>query len=120
MNKEIYFCIDDESHFNVWTELNEPNIKKRPICLPKSYYETERMLKIGCDVIITTSLAHMSFGLQNDGYNIYLCYGDKKIQIDKEDIMQALENDGMYDAMKKNLLEMFLGGRFDELLNLQK
>ena len=64
--KKIYFCLN--------------YIDVHDICL--TYEETEQDLIKGKECIYTTSMAHFSFDLIEQGYDIYLCYQDKKVKIE--------------------------------------
>ena len=106
--KEIYFCVDNS--------INIEEIAPEDIYL--SYDETEKAIKCGDSPIYTLSLAHLSFDLLDKGYQIFLCKGDKKVKIE---IKMPLSYKGMTDFLHKNcdeyLLDWFLSGWFDELLN---
>lgn len=108
--KEIYFCVNTDTYVKTWMNLDEPS------CCP-SYEETEKAIGLDSKIIVTTSLAHLSFDLL-DNYDVYLCKGDKKVKIE---IGMPLSNKGMTDILHQGydeeLFDWFLTDWFEELLN---
>lgn len=82
MKKKIYFCVDHNTYENyksdAWTSL----------CYLFSidYNSTDEIINTDrldhWEGLITTSIAHLSFGLI-DKYDIYLCYKNKRVKIEK-------------------------------------
>lgn len=107
--KEIYFCVDIKS-YKRWGDI--------PCHQLPTYLATGKAIQEGFSPIVTASLAHLSFDLLDKGYNIYLCKGDKKVKIE---VGMPLSNKGMSDhlhrAFNEDLLDWFVSGWFDELLN---
>lgn len=83
MNKEIYFCLDVDSY-----EKERPTFWKTT-----TYGFTEMAIRKGVDCIVTTSIEHLSFDLIPHEYDIYLCYEEKEVKInrnmDLSDIVDA-------------------------------
>lgn len=105
MNKEIYFCVDEDSFY----------VRNEGIIRRETYETTELEINAGNSPILTTSLAHLSFDLIDKGYNIYLCYRDKKVKIERG-ITLASGN----RIWEGDLLHYFRNNQFDELLGIQK
>lgn len=82
MKKKIYFCVDHNIYENyksdAWTSL----------CYLFSidYNSTDEIINTDrldhWEGLITTSIAHLSFDLI-DKYDIYLCYKNKRVKIEK-------------------------------------
>ena len=81
-----------------------------------SYEDTEESIKNSESKIVTMSLAHLSFDLITLGYDIYLCYKDKKIKI--EEGMKLSNGATLYIEAPHDLLDTFLAGNFDKLLGI--
>ena len=113
MNKEIYFCVDLESYEGFAKDLH--------VYMATSYDGMERALQNNTPIIATVSLAHLSFDLLTLGYDIYLCYKEKRIKIE-----EGLElHDGYiltspvyYDDA--DIWDCFKNGYFDEMLGIGK
>ena len=109
-SKEIYFCIDEYSY-----EGHFPD----SCYFVRDYERTQKYIEEGTN-IVTTSLAHLSYDLINRGYDIFLCYKNKRIKI--EDGMQL--SDSGYCLSEPNccedadILDIFKSGYFDELLGI--
>ena len=116
MNKEIYFCVDINS-FNKYSE----DILEKVIS--KSYQNTEYWINNNLgesNLMITLSLAHLSFDLIKMGYDIYLCYEDTKVKIEPH---MTLTKDGSPCKdlrLEHNIFKLFIAGVFDEILNINK
>lgn len=114
MNKEIYFCVDLESY--------ECFGKDLLVFMSTSYDGMERALKANKPIIATTSLAQLSFDLIDKGYDIYLCYKDKKVKIYKGMILPCgvKVEDWNSPNVDCALLLTFMQGKFDELLGIKE
>lgn len=116
MNKEIYFCVDIDS-FNKYSE----DIQGKVIC--KSYQNTNYWINNNLgenNLLITLSLAHLSFDLIKMGYDIYLCYEDTKVKIEPH--MNLTKDGSPCKDLKSehNILKLFIAGVFNEVLNIHK
>ena len=110
MNKEIYFCVDRESVNRYWDY---------GYC-PMTYYDTEDYIKEGLSPIFTSSIAHLSFDLLELGYDIYLCYKDKKIKIEPHMDLHGTGEPCKDIRRTHNLFKLFRGGIFNELLGIKQ
>ena len=118
MTKEIYFCIDNQSYLEY--SCHKPKLKQQPVFNPTNYALTQQGIDEGVCLIVTTSLAHLSFDLMNKGYNIYLCYKDKKVKI--EDGMRLQEGSRMTRPIcyeDADILDCFQWGYFNGLLGIE-
>lgn len=110
MNKQIYFCIDEYSYESRYPQT---------CYFVRDYERTQKYIDEGAD-IVTTSLAHLSYDLINKGYNIYLCYKDKKMKI--EDGMQLSKSGYCLSEPSccedSDILDCFKSGYFDERLGI--
>lgn len=111
MKKEIYFCVDYNTYQHLCDTLNESK------WCSIDYDSTERVIgKV--NRIVTTSLAHLTFDVINMGYDIYLCYNDKKVRI--EDGMQLSESGYCLSEPSccedSDILDIFKSGYFDKML----
>jgi len=111
MKKKIYFCVDYNTYQCLCDTLNESK------WCSVDYDSTERAIgKVNS--IVTTSLAHLTFDVINMGYDVYLCYKDKKVKI--EDGMQLSESGYCLSEPSccedADILDMFKSGYFDKML----
>ena len=116
MNKEIYFWIDSNS-FNKYSK----DIQEKVIS--KSYQNTEYWINHNLgenNLMVTLSLAHLSFDLIKMGYDIYLCYEDTKVKIEPH--MNLTKDGSLCKDLRSehNILKLFIAGVFDEILNINK
>ena len=102
------------------------DIKKEDIqgkVIYKSYKSTNYWINNNLgesNLLITLSIAHLSFDLIKMGYNIYLCYQDTKIKIEPH---MNLTKDGSPCKDLRfghNIFKLFIAGVFDEILNIHK
>ena len=85
MKKKIYFCVDYNTYesykSDAWTSLC--------YLFLIDYNSTDEIIntdRLDCwEGLITTSMAHLSFDLI-DKYDIYLCYKNKRVKIEKNGI----------------------------------
>jgi len=109
MNKKIYFCVDYISKYYFLTD----NVYDAT-----SYEDTEYAIKNNISIIVTNSIAHLSFDLINLGYNIYLCYKDKKVKIEPHMDLSGIGEPCKDLRFGHNILKLFKGGVFNELLGI--
>lgn len=110
MNKEIYFCVDAYSY-----EGRFPCV-----CFyARNYEHTQQLIDDGCD-IVTTSIAHLSFDLINLGYDIYLCYKDKRVKIEPHMDLTGIGEPCKDLKFGHNIFRLFRAGVFNELLGIKK
>jgi len=112
--KRIYFCLDIDSYYK---QLQE----NRGAIGYYDYKQTEHGIKKGLSPIVTYQIALISFRLIDDGYEVYLCYKDKAIQIKDE---LSLEN-GIwlhkpYCSDDADILEHIDLGHFKTILGIDK
>lgn len=116
MSKEIYFCKDNESLNYIVQKLfdsGKANLHNSWIC---EYYDvTEQALNSHCDYIITSSLAHLSFDLINDGYDIYLCCKGKEVKIEPHMDLTGIGEPCKDLRFGHNIFKLFRAGIFDNL-----
>ena len=98
--KKIYFCL----HY-----IDVPDI-----CL--TYEETDQALHKGKECIYTTSMAHFSFDLIEQGYDIYLCYQDKKVKIEPHMDLSGNGEPCKDLRFGHNIFKMFKAGIFNPLI----
>lgn len=98
--KSIYFCLNC---------IDVPDI-----CL--TYEETEQDLNKGKECIYTTSMAHFSFDLIERGYDIYLCYRDKKVKIEPHMDLSGNGEPCKDLRFAHNIFKMFRAGIFNHLI----
>lgn len=121
MNKKIFFSVDGTTFMDfirgeIYNAVFRQYGEGYAIgCF--DYYETERALHQGYSYLVTLSMAHFSFDLYRNGYEIYLCYKDKQIKIEPHMDL----GDGSNKDIKptNNLLKLFLAGTFDKLLGIE-
>lgn len=110
MNKEIYFCVDEVSLRLLWN---------KGYC-SQTYEKTESHISEGLSPIVTTSIAHLSFDLLTLGYDIYLCYKDKKVKIEPYMDLSGIDEPGKDLRFGHNIFKMFRAGIFNELLGIEE
>lgn len=109
MKKKIYFCVDS---------ISARKFAATGIGLIYTYYGTQQEIERGTNRIATTSLAHLTFDVINMGYDVYLCYKNKKVKI--EEGMQlnesgyCLSEPSCYED--SDILDIFKSGYFDKML----
>lgn len=116
MNKEIYFCVDIDS-FEKYSEDIQGKV------ISKSYKSADYWINNNLgenNLMVTLSLAHLSFDLIKMGYDIYLCYEDTKVKIEPH--MTLTKDGGPCKDLRfeHNILKLFISGVFDEILNINK
>ena len=114
--KTIYFCVDEESESMHIIRFKD-NVNDVNVCF--TYEDTEDALKRGNEVIITTSLAHFSFDLINDGYDIYLCYQYKEVKIEPHMDLSGIGEPGKDLRFGHNIYKLFRAGVFNRLLGIK-
>ncbi len=107
--KEIYFCVDYFSKYyfpleGIWDATN--------------YEDTEYAIKNNMPIIVTYSMAHLSFDLINLGYDIYLCYRDKKVKIEPHMDLSGIGEPCKDLKFGHNIFKLFRAGVFNELLGI--
>lgn len=106
MAKQIYFHVDAGSMpISFYDESTS-----------MSYYETCELLSEKADTIHTTDMAHFSFDLIDMGYEIYLCYKDKKVKIEPD---MTIEPIGKHLKRGHNIRKLFIGHAFDDMLGIE-
>ena len=111
--KQIYFHVDD-FHVDEWSmSILFPD---SAFFVAKSFEETWMLIKGGANVIHTTDISQLSFDLIDMGYEIYLCYRDKKLKIEPGMKMEHCEKE---IRRGHNIRRIFLGGVFDEDLGIE-
>ena len=115
--KRIYFCADNvsyenlEAYYELWVY---------DLGLAVSYSETSKLLTEEHSIIITTSIANLSFDLINEGYEIFLCYKDKVVKIEPHmDLSGCGEPDKDLRA-GHNIIKLFMAGLFNKVLGIDK
>lgn len=115
MKKKIYFCIDLISKNELEDSLGSYT---RCTC----FEDTDDAIEHDASTILTTSIAHLSFDVINKGYEVYLCYQDKKVRI--EEGMELSESGYCLSEPSYNgdadILDCFKCGYFDEMLGIKK
>ena len=114
--KTIYFCVDEESESMHIIRFKD-NVNDVNVCF--TYEDTEDALKRGSEVIVTTSLAHFSFDLINDGYDIYLCYQYKEVKIEPHMDLSGIGEPGKDLRFGHNIYKLFRAGVFNRLLGIE-
>ena len=109
--KEIYFCVDE---LTAYLRANDEFTGTLVNC--KGYRETDKALEIKFDRIVTTSMAHFSFDLISQGYNIYLCHKDRIIKIEPHMDLSGIDEPCKDLRFGHNILKLFMAGIFNELL----
>ena len=108
-DKKIYFCVDYAARAYMYSD----NVE---YCT--DYESTEFSINRGYSPIVTTSMAHFSFGLQDFGYEIYLCYGDNIVKIEEHMDLTGIGEPCKDLKYAHNLLKLFRAGVFNELLGI--
>ena len=115
MEKEIYFCVDNNTYQHLCDTLGGGKL------CSVDYDLMERAIG-RADRIVTTSLAHLTFDVINMGYDVYLCYKDKKVKI--EEGMQLSESGYCLSEPSccedSDILDIFKSGYFDKMLGYDK
>lgn len=109
MKKKIYFCVDENSMRILWD---------KGFC-PTTYERTDEHIKEGLSPIITNSMAHFSFDLIEQGYDIYLCYGNKNVKIAPHMDLSGIGEPCKDLKIGHNILKLFRAGAFNELLGIK-
>lgn len=108
MNREIYFCLDSQSYENAEGYVTD------------TYKGTERYIHKRIIKFSTTSISHLSFDLLDKGYDIYLCYQDKQVKTEPGMNLHLDGSPCKEIRRGHNLLKLFLGGTFNEILGIEK
>lgn len=103
--KEIYFCIDGAAFQN----FGSSGIH----CV---YEGVVQELREGSPKIVTSSMANLSFDLVTMGYDVYLCYRDRKVKIEEGVILKSGRELDSTCEFTDDWLELFIDGEFDDLL----
>lgn len=117
--KIIYFCVDIKSKNRLIIEYSKDKYDDLVCCFPESYYGTENCIKTFVDIIVTTSLAHLSFDLINKGYDIYLCFKDKKVRIKPHMDLSGIGEPCKDLRFGHNIFKLFKAGIFNQLLGME-
>ena len=107
MKKEIYFYINASSCWNVANNI-------------LTYQETDIAIQNERPCIHTTSIAHLSFDLINLGYDIYLCYNDKKVKIEPHMDLSGKGEHCKDLRFGHNIFKLFRAGVFNDLLGIER
>lgn len=126
--KKIFFCIDRDSYYAFHKKVNEsfgnptdiPVAKNDIYAYAITYEATEDFISKGELHIVTTSMAHFSFELLEQGYDIYLCYKDKQIPIKPHMDLTGVGEPCKDLRFGHNLLKLFRAGLFNQLLGIVK
>jgi len=110
MNKTIFFILDS---FELYPSLFI-SFPKRTLCY--SYFDTEEAIKYNMQHIVTYDIGHLSFDLEDLGYEIFIGYngGSKQFKV------------GMATANGKelrkihNLQRLLIGGALDNDLKIDR
>lgn len=120
MNMEIYFCVDQGAFYKVTDYVHTIGANGLNCYRGEYFAETENAIEEGYKYIVTSSLAHLSFDLINLGYDIYLCYGDKRIKIEPHMDLQGTGEPCKDLRFGHNIFNMFRAGVFNELLGVKE
>lgn len=97
--KEIHFHVDDSCTKGYYVAFD--------------FAITKAMIYYGVICIHTTSMAHLSFDLLDQGYRIFVHKNHKCIEF-----KPGMENPMNKDIRRaNNILKMFIAGYFDEMFN---
>lgn len=130
--KRIYFCVDHESH-------TEQMMANRGACGLYDYLQTDYAIRKGVSPIVASNMAFFDIDLIDRGYDVYLCYKQKSLKIEKKMVIpiswadkdgsKVIEDEvycddrGVYierpDRRFDSLLEAFMAGMFHEALGIQ-
>lgn len=108
-NKTILFILDS---FELYTSLRQNIWPKSVFCY--SYFDTEEAINNNIQHIVTYDIGHLSFDLEEFGYNIFIGYNGSTKQF----------NSGMSTKNGKelrnthNLRRLLIGGALDNDLNI--
>lgn len=95
--KSIYFCIDTDSY-------TEQMISNRGACGYYDYMQTEYAIRRGITPMVVSNMAFFDFSLVLLGYDIYLCYKEKKLKIEPNmEILVRLGPKATSKTVKKEL-----------------
>lgn len=77
------------------------------------YTNTSKFISRGEELIHTTSMAHLSFDLLDQGYRIFVHKNSKGVEF-----KPGMDNPSGKDIRREhNILRLFLSGFFDEMFN---
>jgi len=106
--KKIYFHIDNGSMPLLFDDSK--------FSCAKSYLDTSVLINNGVEEIHTTDMTHFTFDLIDKGYEIYLCYKKKRINI--EPGMSITPGTGKELRRPHLLYRVLMGGAFNEMLGI--
>lgn len=112
MKKQIYFHVDEGSMPNNGVEVKDDGTYS---VNAKSYKDTWLLIERRVDEIHTTDMSQLHFDLLDMGYEIYLCYQDKKLKFEPGMKMQYCEKE---IRRAHNIRKLFLAGVFDDDLGI--
>lgn len=118
-NKIIYFCVDSKSRNKLIIEYSKDEYDNFDCFFPETYYGTENCIKSNGDIIVTSSLAHLSFDLISRGYDIYLCFRDKKVKIEPHMDLSGIGEPCKDLRFGHNIFKLFKAGIFNQLLGIE-
>jgi hypothetical protein len=104
MKKKIIFILDSNS----LEFFNEP--------IYCTYFSTEEAIKRKENPVITSDLSHLSFDLEDLGYEIYICYDGKLTHF----YTGMATANGKELRKAHNLIRLFLGGALDDDLGISR
>lgn len=110
--RKIFVCIDRKTF-----EEKKGNTKA---VSAYTYLETLSEISSGTSDIVTTDVSCISFSLADEGFEVFVCKGDKSIRIDDS---LKVETDGkevryLLVFAKKQLLSAFKKGFFDKFIRI--
>lgn len=104
--KQIYFHVDIESMIEAYEDGG---------LRVMTFEATWKAIKSNTELIHTTDMSQLSFDLLDMGYEIYICYRNKKLKIEPGMKMEHCEKE---IRRGHNIRRLFLGGVFDEDLGI--